>query len=88
MERCLLRDRFVQNFWQFLVVSIVLTMVDRDAGATWGNTLIAVTLLPPGLGVLGWICLGVWFAAAGVMFVHVVRWAERRSSVASAVRAA
>lgn len=44
------------------------------AGATWGNAFIAV-----GLGVLGWIILGAWFALTGALFVPVVRWAERRA---------
>ncbi len=38
-------------------------------------------LLPLGLGVPGWVILGVWFAVAGVAFVPVVRWAEMRRGV-------
>lgn len=54
----------------------------------WGtsmsiSTMIAPTvlaLLPLGLGVPGWIILGVWFAAIGVLFVPVVRWASARKA--------
>jgi MFS family permease len=45
------------------------------------STMIAPTvlaLLPLGLGVPGWIILGVWFAVTGALFVPVVRWAESR----------
>ncbi|WP_406046763.1 MFS transporter [Kribbella sp. NBC_00889] len=45
------------------------------------STMVAPTilaLLPLGLGVPGWIILGVWFAVAGVLFVPVVRWAGAR----------
>ncbi|MEV5966904.1 MFS transporter [Kribbella sp. NPDC051952] len=42
-----------------------------------------MALLPLGLGVPGWIILGVWFAVAGVLFVPVVRWAARRQMVGS-----
>ncbi|TCC50938.1 MFS transporter [Kribbella capetownensis] len=45
------------------------------------STMVAPTilaLLPLGLGVPGWIILGVWFAAAGLLFVPVVRWAGAR----------
>jgi MFS family permease len=52
----------------------------------WGtsmsiSTMVAPTvlaLLPLGLGVPGWIILGVWFAVIGVLFVPVVRWAAAR----------
>ncbi|GAA3560071.1 MFS transporter [Kribbella ginsengisoli] len=52
----------------------------------WGtsmsiSTMVAPTvlaLLPLGLGVPGWIILGVWFAVIGVLFVPVVRWAATR----------
>ncbi|WP_157630609.1 hypothetical protein [Kribbella catacumbae] len=37
-----------------------------------------LALLPLGLGVPGWIILGVWFAVIGVLFVPVVRWAAAR----------
>ncbi|MEV5966905.1 MFS transporter [Kribbella sp. NPDC051952] len=37
-------------------------------------------LLPLGIGVPGWIILGVWFAVIGVLFVPVVRWAAQRRS--------
>lgn len=37
-----------------------------------------LALLPLGLGVAGWIILGVWFAVVGVLFVPVVRWAAAR----------
>jgi MFS family permease len=54
----------------------------------WGtsmsiSTMIAPTvlaLLPLGLGVPGWIILGVWFAVIGVLFVPVVRWAATRQA--------
>ncbi|MEU4290289.1 MFS transporter [Kribbella sp. NPDC026596] len=39
-----------------------------------------LALLPLGLGVPGWIILGVWFAVIGVLFVPVVRWAAARKS--------
>jgi MFS family permease len=45
------------------------------------STMLAPTvlaLLPLGLGVPGWIILGVWFALIGVLFVPVVRWATAR----------
>ena len=45
------------------------------------STMVAPTilaLLPLGLGVPGWIILGVWFAAVGILFVPVVRWAGAR----------
>jgi MFS family permease len=45
------------------------------------STMVAPTvlaLLPLGLGVPGWIILGVWFAVAGILFVPVVRWAGAR----------
>ncbi|MGW1345541.1 MFS transporter [Kribbella sp. NPDC002412] len=45
------------------------------------STMVAPTvlaLLPLGLGVPGWIILGVWFALIGVLFVPVVRWAAAR----------
>ena len=45
------------------------------------STMLAPTvlaLLPLGLGVPGWIILGVWFAVIGVLFVPVVRWAAAR----------
>ncbi|GAB2662528.1 MFS transporter [Kribbella swartbergensis] len=45
------------------------------------STMVAPTvlaLLPLGLGVPGWIILGVWFAVVGVLFVPVVRWAAAR----------
>ncbi|TCC65534.1 MFS transporter [Kribbella pittospori] len=45
------------------------------------STMVAPTilaLLPLCLGVPGWIILGVWFAAAGILFVPVVRWAGAR----------
>jgi len=45
------------------------------------STMLAPTvlaLLPLGLGVPGWIILGVWFAVIGVLFVPVVRWATAR----------
>jgi MFS family permease len=45
------------------------------------STMVAPTvlaLLPLGLGVPGWIILGVWFAVIGVLFVPVVRWAAAR----------
>ncbi|MEU4197937.1 MFS transporter [Kribbella sp. NPDC026611] len=42
-----------------------------------------LTLLPLGLGVPGWIILGVWFAVIGVLFVPVVRWAAARQLVGS-----
>ncbi|MGW7680058.1 MFS transporter [Kribbella sp. NPDC054772] len=47
------------------------------------STMLAPTvlaLLPLGLGVPGWIILGVWFAVIGVLFVPVVRWAAARSA--------
>jgi dipeptide/tripeptide permease len=52
----------------------------------WGtsmsiSTMVAPTvlaLLPLGLGVPGWIILGVWFAVIGILFVPVVRWAAAR----------
>jgi MFS family permease len=47
------------------------------------STMLAPTvlaLLPLGLGVPGWIILGVWFAVIGVLFVPVVRWAAARRS--------
>jgi sugar phosphate permease len=50
------------------------------------STMIAPTvlaLLPLGLGVPGWIILGVWFALIGVLFVPVVRWAAARQLVGS-----
>ena len=37
-----------------------------------------LTLLPLGLGVVGWIVLGAWFALVGALFVPVVRWAAAR----------
>jgi sugar phosphate permease len=40
-----------------------------------------LTLLPLGLGVPGWIILGVWFAVIGALFVPVVRWAAARRPV-------
>jgi hypothetical protein len=40
-----------------------------------------LALLPLGLGVPGWIILGVWFAVIGVLFVPVVRWAASRQRV-------
>ncbi|WP_328321410.1 MFS transporter [Kribbella sp. NBC_00382] len=54
----------------------------------WGtsmsiSTMVAPTvlaLLPLGLGVPGWIILGVWFAVIGVLFVPVVRWAATRQA--------
>ena len=49
------------------------------------STMVAPTvlaLLPLGLGVPGWIILGVWFALVGVLFVPVVRWAERNRAAA------
>ncbi|WP_432890810.1 MFS transporter [Kribbella sp. CA-245084] len=49
------------------------------------STMIAPTvlaLLPLGLGVPGWIILGVWFALTGALFVPVVRWAESRRPAA------
>jgi MFS family permease len=57
----------------------------------WGtsmsiSTMIAPTvlaLLPLGLGVPGWIILGVWFAVIGVLFVPVVRWAAARKATQS-----
>lgn len=42
-----------------------------------------MALLPLGLGVAGWIILGVWFAVVGVLFVPVARWATRRQMVGS-----
>ncbi|GAA3131392.1 MFS family permease [Kribbella aluminosa] len=42
-----------------------------------------MALLPLGLGVPGWIILGVWFAVVGVLFVPVVRWAAARQLVGS-----
>jgi MFS family permease len=45
------------------------------------STMVAPTvlaLLPLGLGVPGWIILGVWFAVTGALFVPVVRWAAAR----------
>jgi MFS family permease len=42
-----------------------------------------VALLPLGLGVPGWIILGVWFALVGALFVPVVRWASARQLVGS-----
>ena len=45
------------------------------------STMLAPTvlaLLPLGLGVPGWIILGIWFALIGVLFVPVVRWATVR----------
>ena len=45
------------------------------------STMVAPTvlaLLPLGLGVPGWIILGVWFAVVGALFVPVVRWAAAR----------
>ncbi|MEU4602244.1 MFS transporter [Kribbella sp. NPDC023972] len=45
------------------------------------STMVAPTvlaLLPLGLGVPGWIILGVWFAVIGALFVPVVRWAAAR----------
>jgi hypothetical protein len=58
----------------------------------WGtslsiSTMVAPTvlaLLPLGLGVPGWIILGVWFALIGVLFVPVVRWAAARRDVRQA----
>jgi MFS family permease len=58
----------------------------------WGtsmsiSTMVAPTvlaLLPLGLGVPGWIILGVWFAVIGVLFVPVVRWAAARRTQAAA----
>jgi hypothetical protein len=41
-------------------------------------------LRPLGLGVPGWIILGVWFALTGALFVPVVRWAESRRPAAVA----
>ena len=52
------------------------------------STMIAPTvlaLLPLGLGVPGWIILGVWFALTGALFVPVVRWAESRRPAPVAV---
>jgi MFS family permease len=54
----------------------------------WGtsmsiSTMVAPTvlaLLPLGLGVPGWIILGVWFAVIGMLFVPVVRWASARKA--------
>ena len=51
------------------------------------STMVAPTvlaLLPLGLGVPGWIILGVWFALIGVLFVPVVRWAAARRTQATA----
>ncbi len=48
------------------------------------STMVAPTVLaflPLGLGVPGWIILGVWFAVIGVLFVPVVRWAASRQRV-------
>ena len=42
-----------------------------------------LALLPLGLGVPGWIILGVWFALTGALFVPVVRWATARQLVGS-----
>ncbi|TWD82883.1 MFS transporter [Kribbella amoyensis] len=45
------------------------------------STMLAPTvlaLLPLGLGVPGWLILGVWFAGIGILFVPVVRWAAAR----------
>lgn len=42
-----------------------------------------MALLPLGLGVPGWIVLGVWFAVTGMLFVPVVRWAASRQLVGS-----
>jgi hypothetical protein len=50
------------------------------------STMVAPTvlaLLPLGLGVPGWIILGVWFALVGMLFVPVVRWAAARQLVGS-----
>jgi MFS family permease len=50
------------------------------------STMVAPTilaLLPLGLGVTGWIILGVWFAVVGALFVPVVRWATARQLVGS-----
>jgi MFS family permease len=50
------------------------------------STMLAPTvlaLLPLGLGVPGWIILGVFFALVGVLFVPVVRWAAERQLVGS-----
>lgn len=50
------------------------------------STMLAPTvlaLLPLGLGVPGWIILGVFFALVGVLFVPVVRWATERQLVGS-----
>jgi MFS family permease len=47
------------------------------------STMMAPTvlaLLPLGLGVPGWIILGVWFALMGALFVPVVRWAAARKA--------
>ncbi|MEV0288855.1 MULTISPECIES: MFS transporter [unclassified Kribbella] len=52
------------------------------------STMVAPTvlaLLPLGLGVPGWIILGVWFAVIGVLFVPVVRWAAGRRMQGSQV---
>jgi sugar phosphate permease len=46
-----------------------------------------MALLPLGLGVPGWLILGVWFAVAGCLFVPVVRWAATRHSYVTASRA-
>ncbi|MFK4088440.1 MFS transporter [Kribbella sp. NPDC020789] len=40
-----------------------------------------MALLPLGLGIPGWIILGVWFAVVGALFVPVVRWAAARKPV-------
>ncbi|HZX06260.1 MFS transporter [Kribbella sp.] len=42
-----------------------------------------MTLLPLGLGVPGWIVLGIWFAVVGALFMPVVRWAAARQPVGS-----
>lgn len=50
------------------------------------STMVAPTvlaLLPLGLGVPGWLILGVWFAVIGALFVPVVRWAGARQLVGS-----
>ena len=44
-----------------------------------------MTLLPLGLGVPGWVILGVWFAVVGALFVPVVRWADARRIAVPAV---
>lgn len=55
------------------------------------STMVAPTvlaLLPLGLGVPGWIILGVWFAVIGVLFVPVVRWAAARRIALTAAQPA